>query len=89
MKKPNIERTQIILPPEMVKQIDQFLEKNPYYTTRTDFVKHCIRTYIDINNGKKEKLEGYQNMCEDEIPSFCSKMFKVEREDGKNEDKKI
>jgi len=43
--------TQIRLSGNMVSLIDDFMHEYPFFTTRTDFVKHCIRSYIERNNG--------------------------------------
>ena len=43
--------TQIRLSNELVRHIDDYITRFPYFSTRTDFVKHCIRSYIEKNNG--------------------------------------
>lgn len=46
------------LPDELVQQIDEFIKGKPY-TTRTDFIKFCVRLYIheyrEEGNGRKGK----------------------------------
>ena len=49
--------TQIRLSGEVVKHIDIFLKKHPFFSNRTDFVKHCIRSYIEKNNGGNENYQ--------------------------------
>ena len=91
----NNNHTQIRIPAETVQQIDDYMKMFPYFSTRTDFVKHCIRSYIENNNGgsnknyQKNVKDGSLSCGEERNPTFYSKMIKEERKDGKNEDENI